>query len=424
MTYNSKASCKIRAHLADGACLPALEKILVKNRIGYILVAYASMLCYGLLDNSRGPAYPYILDRFQVSNQAGSMLFAIASFAGLIMISFGRAWLGRIGELGGQRLFLFLMFFGASITGIADRMGGFPLLLCGSFILGLGLGGSTLSTNILVAFGTSASSSRRVFSGLHSMYGIASITAPLLFAVSIKAGIPWSTVIIAFSFTPLLVLVASSRTSQFAHEPEKSRKPDGISAWTRSRVGLIVSFYVAGEIVLSSRMVFYLSKESGMNPADASYYLGLFFTLLLTGRLLFSSFHFRWSSFAIMLTSIVSSILLFILGIALHPMMLSMCGFSMSFYFPCAMDWISKRYGTNAGYMMTSVMASVAALSILMHWGVGTVADIAGARTSISLGPLFLLLSLIVMISTRGEFIGSDGSGKKSGHTPKPSYPM
>ncbi len=337
------------------------------------------------------------------------------------MISFGRAWLAKIGELGGQRLFLFLMFLGACITGIADKVGGFPLLLCGSFILGLGLGGSTLSTNILVAFGTSASSSRRVFSGLHSMYGIASIMAPLLFAASIKTGMPWSTVIIAFSFMPFLVLIASSRASQCAHEPEKSRKPGGISAWTRTRVGLIVSLYVAGEVVLSSRMVFYLSKELGMDPADASYYLGLFFTLLLAGRLLFSTFHFRWGSFAIMLTSIVLSIFLFILGIALHPIMLSMCGFSMSFYFPCAMDWISKRYGANAGYMMTSVMTSVAALLILMHWGAGTVADVAGARMSISLGPLFLLLSLIVMMSTRGEFSGNDGSLKKNGHTPKPA---
>lgn len=376
----------------------------MKTRIGYLITAYASLFCYGLLDNSRGPAYPYILGQFDLTNAQGSQVFAISTLAGLISISFGRVWLRKIGELSGQRIWTILIFVSTITTGLSAYVAGYPLLIASAFFFGLGLGGTTLSTNLLVAYGSTEHSRRRIFSGLHSMYGIASVIAPAAFALSIRSGLMWGASFIILSSTCLVPLIASFATKQVRHEYDMSERPTDLTRWQILKVGFVMAFYVSSEVAISSRFVLYASTRLPMDPADANFYLSLFFALLLAGRLAMFIFPLKHGTYKLMLASTTSSIILIVLGIIVHPIFMSLAGLTMSIYFPCGMEWISMRFGRNSGYMMTWVMISIATVLILMHWGIGIAADIIGVTNAMFLSPILLLGAVISLISNRSEF--------------------
>ena len=58
-----------------------------------LLLTYSTMIMLGLIDNSRGPAFPQILDYFHTSAALGSNLFAMASLGSLLSTLMARWWL-------------------------------------------------------------------------------------------------------------------------------------------------------------------------------------------------------------------------------------------------------------------------------------------------------------------------------------------
>jgi fucose permease len=287
--------------------------------------------------------------------------------------------------------------------GLSAYAGGFALLIGSSFLLGLGLGGTTLATNLLVAYGSTEHNRRRFYGGLHSMYGISSVIAPAAFALTVKAGLLWGASFAIMSLVVLLPLATGFLTEQVEHEYDTSQKPDRMNVWFRLRVGLAMSFYVASEVAISSRLVLYATNKLSLDPADAAYYLSLFFALLLTGRLSLFLFPLRISTYRLMSLSAATSLALLLLGIFVHPLFMSLCGLTMSIYFPCGMEWISKRFGKNAGYMMTSVMLSITVALIFMHQLMGIATDIFGITNAMLLSVLFLVLAIAALFSNRGS---------------------
>lgn len=377
----------------------------MKNNSGYIVLAYASLFCYGLLDNIRGPAYPAIVESFNLDQTVGSLVFAIASVAALIALLTGRLWLKTIGEFKGQLLFNLFISFGFMIMGISGLWsGGYPIMLAGCAVLGLGLGGSMIATNVLIAFGSETHNRRRIYAGLHSMYGLAAILAPVIFGLALQSKIKWQYLFVALSILPLLVLTFGLKGHQIAHEWEQTEKPLDANFLKRLKIGLILAFYVSAEVAISTRLVLYVTQTKETSVAQASNYLSIFFILFLIGRLMFSIFKFPWSSFSLMRFSLVTSLIFFPLGILIHPLFMVICGITMSFYFPCGMDFISKRFSKNAGFMLISVTIAVDLILIIMHWGIGIATDFFGIKAAMMIGPFFLLLALILLVSSRDEF--------------------
>jgi fucose permease len=378
----------------------------MKTRLDYILTAYLGLFCYGLIDNSRGPAFPSILDSLNLTNSQGSWIFACSTMSSLIPILLSSRWLKAIGPMIGQQLSFVFLAAGIFLAGLSPALpGAFAVLIAASFIFGLGMGASSVAANILVAHGSPEPLRRRLFCGVHSMYGISSVIAPLLYSLSARVGLSWSILFMLLAAPPILTLAGSmfvKRRSDYDYShPESSEIP----LFKKLRVGIMMATYVGAEITISSRLVLFVTRTSKTSPADASLYLSLFFLLLLAGRLLFAVIPFRTSSFKLLLMSASSSLLLFIAGIAVDPIFMSLCGFTMSYFFPCGMDWISKEFGSAKDYMMAFVVASFTIVLVIMHWSVGLVSDLLGMRAAMCIGPAFLVICLLMMGDERPLFI-------------------
>lgn len=377
----------------------------MNSHLGYIIIAYLSLFCYGIVDNIRGPAYPEILSSFNLSLTKGSLIFALSSLSNLPIVMLGRKWLYLFGELNAQRIFLLLIAvgcFGIGYSGYLEN--GYSILLLSSVVMGLGFGGTTISTNVLVANGSSPKNSRRLFSGLHSMYGISSIFAPLLFSIAVFAGLDWRHLFISLAALPIISIVLTAKTSEISHGRIDSKKPSDVSFIKRLIIGFLLSFYVASEVAISSRLVLFITNTKNINPADASIYLSVFFILLFLGRLLFSIFQLPFSNYRLMVVSCILSIILLIGGIFINPIFLPVSALTMSYYYPCAMDWLTKRFGVSRGYMLTSVMTSVAVVLVIMHCSFGIISDKFGVVVGMTVAPIAMLITLICLVLSRKEF--------------------
>src|SRR5690606_13241196 len=141
----------------------------------FVLLAYMTLLSQSILDNARGPAYPNILESFSINASRGAYLFASASFAGLIAQMSARWWLPRIEVVLGSIISLLLMAIGSFLFGQSSEIG-LWLLDLSSVIMGLGMGAANVTMNLLIARGTPVTHRRQFYAGLHSVYGLGSLS--------------------------------------------------------------------------------------------------------------------------------------------------------------------------------------------------------------------------------------------------------
>jgi len=79
---------------------------------------------------------------------------------------------------------------------------------------------------------------------------------------------------------------------------------------------------------------------------------------------------------------------------------MALTGLTMSYFYPVAMDWLSKKFPDGLEWMTASVLTSVSILLILMHLGFGYVSDMLGIEMAMALVPIFITgcLSLLLVL--------------------------
>jgi fucose permease len=358
-----------------------------------IIVAYLSLFVNGLVDNSRGPAYPEILRHFQIGPSLGGLFFALSSLAGLSTNLASRYWLFRFSRLTAMRLCLWLQALSCIGLGCAGIISdGFSLLLISAILFGMGNGGLGTTLNLTVADASPPAIRRKTLSGLHAMYGFASLFAPLLFATAFHHHIAWPSYFTGLTALPLALIAWSYRPGLPNGAPPNERLLAPSLPWAkRLPTGAIFALAVGAELSISCQLVFYIEEVYTWDKQRAASYLSLFFLFLLSGRLLFALKKFPWTSQTWLLLSSGISCCLFLIGLASHPFFLALCGLSISIFFPCGMDWVSQRFPQQIGIMTASIMIMIGSTLVLMHFMLGILADIIGIRLALLMGPLFLV---------------------------------
>ncbi len=100
------------------------------------------------------------------------------------------------------------------------------------------------------------------------------------------------------------------------------------------KLGIAISFYVATEMLIASRLVFYVNEFWHYELDQASSFLSIYFLLLLAGRLFFSFFTVPVKAINLLKGSLLVTIIFYLLGMYVHPYFLVAAGLSMSFFFP------------------------------------------------------------------------------------------
>ncbi|MFT6630712.1 MAG: fucose permease [Bacteriovoracaceae bacterium] len=364
----------------------------------FIAFAYLALFSLGFLDNSRGPVYPEILNYFQISKASGGLIFSLSSLSAFIISLFAKKWLGSFGAIGASRIALVCHLISFLIMGLVPPSTiGHLVFLVASFVFGFGLGILSISLNLIISESTTVEKRRQVFSGLHSMYGIASLLAPFIVGRLYSQGISWQAYFLVLCALPVIGLVHSlflKNTYQAQIEVENNfdfNKKQQI--W----ISIIFAGYISGEILIASRLVVYLSEVKGISSVVSSEALSLFFLCLLSGRLFFTFVKVNIDSKKLLIISSAGSSLCLILGIIYYPVFLSISGLAMSYFFPCAMNLIGEAFPEDIGVVVSKVMMVAGAVLVIMHWSFGILASYLGLDIAIWLAPLFHIAVLYIL---------------------------
>lgn len=385
----------------------------------YIITAYLSLLCLGLIDNSRGPAYPDILNFFGITTSIGSWMFALVTLASLVASILSKFWIPRLGVIKGIRSALIIQSiatFGLGLSGHYPAPLGVHLLFIFSFIFGLSSGMFSISMNLMVVKGSLPHYRRKALNGLHSMYGISSFLAPLVMTLFVEQGSDWRMCFKVLALMPLLVLALSFiiKRRVLKKNPELNEVMAAAQVAAKEHqkfiplkdhvyMAAIFAMGVCAEISLSTQTVFFARSAFHYPQAEASFFLSLFFLLMLAGRLMFSIFHFPRGGRFWPTVSVVSTFVFFLAGLFIHPIALSLCGLTISIFYPCSMDWLGEAYSDGLEKIIPSVNIGVGIMLVTMHWGIGQLSSKIGIQYALLVGPIALVIAFFLLSCSRAK---------------------
>lgn len=381
----------------------------------FILLSYASLFVFGISDNVRGPLFPEILKQFEVSDSVGSLMFALSAFSTLIASYGSRQLLRRYDRLSVLRIGALGLTL--SMWGMASAWSFFPFLGF-SFCFGLSMGIIGLVPNILVSVGSPSIYKQRLLSGLHTMYGLASLMAPLLAASMERLTGNWRFSFVAASLAPLLLLLYTfskshknlHKKAEFSLESHQANKKKNFKP--QMFLALMLSLAVATEIMVSSRLALYMQREWHFSMEHSSLYVTYFFIAMMIGRFLFAVVHFKATPRHLLILSLASSLVCIGLGLWWNPLFLSLMGFTIAPFYPLTISWISEQFPEDIDSAISYLMAVDSVMLITMHLSVGKLTDLFDIRSAFFLGIGFMVSSLLMVTAYPRVFRSKTSSSK------------
>ena len=360
-----------------------------------ITIAYVSLLVLGLIDIIRGPFYPDLLKDLEVSATAGGLFFGVTS-----LFSFFGSWsshrfLERRSSLSLLMWTSLTMGLGFAAVSIAPD---FTWVILSCMLFGYAFGALNLAQNALVCEVAPVDQRRRYLSGLHMMYGIAALVAPMIASLLRWQDLGWRQAFLLMTLPPIaLSLVVWMKFSKSAGSVPSTA---GQSSKLRSQdwraailFGLLMAGYLWAEISLSTRLVMLLRNEMNYPPASANAYLTGFFALLVAGRAVFGLFSFRsMKNVDVLRLSAALSAVFYGMGLAVHPAFFAISGLTMGPFFPAAMDEINVRFHERASAALGFILGFGSLSVVVMHLALGWLTDVIGLSVALYLCVLSLIL--------------------------------
>lgn len=344
----------------------------------YFLV-FGSLLVFGLLDNSRGPLYPKILDDLKISTSLGSWFFAASSIGAALSGLFTNRLLPIIGSLIGIKIGVF--FLGLAYLGISFSENLFQLV-ASAFLLGWATGLLSVAQNVALVQLTEPERLPRIQSLFHSMYAFSSLSAPLIIAGMISTQFGWRDSARWIAFVPLVVVTLSLNIRSHKNQEER-QAPSRFRDLPRPAIGMAVglALFVATEVILSSRLVLFLTWQHQFTFNAASIFLSLFFIGLALGRVLGGT---RWAlnwrnnrgaqSQIDWICGVTAVVIL--LGIGLIPEILFLAGLSIALLFPITMAHIVECYRQYTVALSSMAFTLISVVLVTAHTTFGKTADL------------------------------------------------
>lgn len=368
-----------------------------------IVVSFVSLFILGFCDNLRGPLFPEIIKHFQVSDTLGSAYFALTSFVAF----FASYFIRKHKQTHSLLQFLNLGILCLGIAFLTEAFSpSYEILMIGVVFFGISFGFLQVSQNNLVVYGTTEKNRSRMLSGLHSMYGISSLIAPLFVAGFSDWG--WQKILLASSVVPIIffaiVFFLNLRFKNGSSDLASS-KPEFHPhlSWKEKQISFVISFYVIAEIMLGTRIALYMRRYFDYSLQDSSFYVTLLFVFMLIGRLIVSFYPPKISLKVQLLGSLVSSIFCLLMGMYFHPLFLVICGLTMAPFYPLAISYISEIQPVKSTELVSTTVAIQSLFIVSMHVGVGKIADLTDLKTAFWVGPICMILALVLLLGIRKE---------------------
>lgn len=262
-----------------------------------------------------------------------------------------------------------------------------------------------LIPNVLVPLGSSSERKQQLLAGLHSMYGVASFLSPLIAAgvEHVTGSWRWTFGIVALAPTALLLYTQHRSHDDLHKKTEATAEDHKINKERNFKpqmfFAFMVSFCVAAEIMVSSRLALFMRRTMNYDMELSSLYVTYFFICMLIGRMLFALIKLPISVRHQLSGALVLTAACIFGGLYIHPVFMPLVGFTVAPFYPLAISWISTKFPHDLDTAVSYMMATDSMMLVAMHLLVGRITDNAGIATAMLVGPVCCVISFLLVNS-------------------------
>ncbi|MSP19654.1 MAG: MFS transporter [Bdellovibrionales bacterium] len=357
----------------------------------FIISGLLLLICGSYLDNSRGVLLPVITEQFHLSYTQSSWFF-IAGNIGAIMTLF--LLLPLTHRFSEKKIALVTMILGILGLFFGFRVHGFFTLIPFSIFLGSALAVYGALSNLLIVRGSDLQSRSKIMCGLHMVYGMTSIVAPLVSGYFLSKGMSWSECLALVSVLLVGVLIFSAiKIPDEPHLEETNTSSlglNGLQKW----VVFVFCLYIAGEVLVSMWLVTFLVEAKTLSLSLSAKYLSLFFVVMtLTRGLCFLSFKEEQEN-RLLFLCLMGALFFFGLGY---------CGYLWAFplvgvlgpFFPLFLARVSRVFHLQSKSVILWILAMGQVTLAGAHLLVGNLAGWMGIHRAFTLAGGLLFLSIL-----------------------------
>lgn len=351
----------------------------------------------GLIDNARGPFFPEILHDLGLTGTLGGAFYATSSLFAFLGSMLSHRLLQARSTFG--LMLITSLFFGIGFA-LVSQASNFLYLIAACAFFGWTFGILNVTQNILVCEASSPRARRQFLSGLHAVYGVSALLAPLICTVLRSNDFNWRQSFMVLSVPPILLVlcglwIKSPKPLRPTHEVRiKGREWRMIAG-----MSLTMACYLWGELSASTRLVLWLRTERGFDPVQADYLLAGFFLALLSGRLLFTFHSFpKLNNWLILCASSALGGVMYLCALHVSPWFSVISALFMSPFYPVIMDECSHAFGNKTSQALSWIIGVGSLSLVLMHMTIGVVGDIWGVTAALHLGGIALLIVALLSL--------------------------
>jgi FHS family Na+ dependent glucose MFS transporter 1 len=345
----------------------------------YVFAYYGTMVAIGLMSGCLGPTLGQLAAHIHVTLKEISLILALRP-AGYML---GAVISGRLlDRMPGNPVLAVALLLAGSLLALVPWMPSLGLLV--GLIVLMGLADGTLDVGVNTLLGWALGPRQGPYlNGMHFIFGLGALTAPLLIAQALRAsgGIPLVFGVMGLGMFPVAFFLLRLPSPPHRVNIEPSEAPAIKIPWTLTAQLLGLFFLYGGaEAAFGGWISSYASGVHLTDVVGAAYVSSLFWASLALGRLISIPmalrFDLRWMLGADILGMILSlgAMLLWPASSAALWAGSAGSGFFMASFFPTLLSYAGKRLspsGRVSGFMVSLFFVGSSTSSVLLPWLIG-----------------------------------------------------
>jgi fucose permease len=378
---------------------------------GPILIAYLSMLVLGVADNVRGPLFVDILKSFSLDHSRGSLFFSLGSAMVLPGGYLAGYLLKKVSLTRAMQISVLLMT--SSLIGFAISRS-FEVLLIFVPFFGLALAMQGVVQNVTVLKLAPHERMQKLQSGLHSMYGLASLVAPLLVILIMHYRSDWQSVFAVASVLGIVILLFSFSGKNGHPDPKESQvsgrkvaNPQSLDPVGGERFlgkkaawyfGTMMAIYVTVENLLFTHISQFARESAHFDLQTANTLTTLFFAAVFFGRILFSFWQPERPLIQQMSLCLIGAIFTILGGAWISPWIFILAGLCVAPFYPMGMTAAGHYFKGEVGTVASHTVGLSGITVVIMQTLVGFISDLASLPWAMMVGCVFAVLTLAMLV--------------------------
>ena len=381
------------------------------SRICLIIVTYATMLAFGVVENLKGVTFPLIKDAFHASYDSQGYLVSFSWYGYVIFCLVSTIVVSRFGVKAGILSGYVFSVVGCIITAFVPS---FITIIVSLMVVWMGFGFWEVSNNAL-AQQIFTKNSAVYLNLMHFFYGLGAIVGPQVASLLVKLTKESYRGVYKWTPIPLALLLILTAVTPFSsiHSSEEDTK-ESLSVWGVFKMpsiwlcGINLGFMEVIEFGASNWGALYYRDVYGYSvEKEGATFVSMFYVLFTVSRLFSGYLIEKLGYFTSLYASMVLVIIIYLIGFIAGRVgiwIIPFTGYFIGIMFPTYMCLMMKLYPENASIVSSVVIFISGATNGLIQLVIGYINEYIGNAWGFRCNVIYTLIPFIMLLCVHLQY--------------------